>query len=161
MTHIDSSGDERPATEKPYLDADLIKFAAEFARDYKILSAGSYQSECGTYRLEYGVEGFTGPARVSIKTKLVEIKRDALIANAAITTDFVFSLVLWCTIRVTYEPGMIGDMDCDAEVCREYLLVGRSRKLVFNGWINTIGKSPGGEQYKDKRIKNIYKLLIA
>ena len=131
-------------------DTELLAFAEEFSKNYKIFSGGSYCSKTSKYHILY-FDGYMGSpagmpsetfARVNSQNGTIELDKVALVNDKKITNNFVFYLILWCVKRLEVES----EMEADIKALHIYLALGRPSKDVRIGWL---------EQFNKKRYREI------
>ena len=124
---------------------ELVEFSKDFSDKYRILSAGTYESNGGKYRIDYLekiTDKLTGKlvdtaARIGHDSKVIQLDRHKFMAFTE-NPDLVFFLILWLAAKVECEKCKNNDTYTDIFVLGYYLTTGRSIKNMALGFLDLI-----------------------
>lgn len=145
-------------------DAELLKFADEFSKVYKLYSAGDYFSDNKKYHIRYldTLEKSNTPARVCINNGKIELVKDKLLSEKY-TSDYVFYIIFWCIIETKVTNLKVSD-----KVALDYYATtGRSIKNVLKGILYSFNNAKevltdyNNERYLKMIIIKIISAIIA
>lgn len=115
---------------------ELLDFADWFSKNWKILSEGEYTSYLGNYKIKYhnffpkdSCAGNTN-FRVGVRSGVIEASKRRL-EELDSENDFVFFMVIWCTIEFNVE----NNFKSDTIALEYYKKTGRSIKNIVQGYL--------------------------
>ncbi len=139
---------------------ELIDFADEFSKKYKILDEGTYKSKNDSIELRYvnQIKSIFGeiyktPARVNSVTGVIEISKQQVFRQG-VTENTVFYWILWCYVisRINKDSDYI---KADVETIIIYKKTGRPLRDIPIGYGLMIKDNPEVLTSLKKRLLKI------
>jgi len=132
---------------------ELLDFADWFSKNWKILSEGEYTSNLGNYKIEYfnclpkkSCSENTN-FRVGLTSGVIQASKKRL-EELDSENDFVFFMVIWCTIEFKVRLPI----ESDRIALEFYNKTSRSIKKVVMGYLNLLKNISSSESKRRMQL---------